>query len=439
MTGPAHGDRGVTSGTDLTYVDVFAGCGGLSLGLHLAGWEGIFAVEKDPMAFETLSRNLIDEEAPYRDFQQWPEWLPERHLAIEELLGDKKVAAQLRRMRGTVSLVAGGPPCQGFSVGGIRDGSDTRNQLIHRMLEFVKLVQPTAVLIENVEGIARRFVSKPGEYRASVADHAVELLKRAGYDATFLIVNASEFGVPQLRRRVLIVGISRDFAHGAGLGDLFSEALDDAGSEVFGALGLAANRPVTARQALHDLAGKRIVPCPDSNGFTAGTYITPQSRYAQLMRRGLGNDQLPDSHRFSKHGERIQRMYQLAHETQPPGRLSKHFLLSFGTKKDKKVLLDPSAPASTITTHPDEFIHYAAPRNVTVREMARLQSFPDDFRFYGRYTINGPRRRFDVARCSQVGNAVPPLLAQAVGLALHRLTLSGAQVPLDEVVNESAA
>ena len=98
------------------------------------------------------------------------------------------------------------------------------------------------------------------------------------------------------------------------------------------------------------------------------------------------------------------------------------------TKKDKKVLIDPNVVVSTITTHPDEFIHYIEPRNVTVREMARLQSFPDDFHFHGRYTINGPRRKLDVARCSQVGNAVPPLMAHGIGLAVRYL-LSSIQQP----------
>ena len=83
--------------------------------------------------------------------------------------------------------------------------------------------------------------------------------------------------------------------------------------------------------------------------------------------------------------------------------------------------MDPAAVVSTITTHPDEFIHYAYPRNVTVREMARLQSFPDLFTFHGRYTINGPRRKFDVARCSQVGNAVPPLMGEGLGLAIKEI------------------
>lgn len=104
------------------------------------------------------------------------------------------------------------------------------------------------------------------------------------------------------------------------------------------------------------------------------------------------------------------------------GRLPKEYLRAHGTKKDKKVLIDPSAPASTITTHPDEFIHYAHPRNISVREMARLQSFPDIFRFRGRYTINGERRRLDVARCSQVGNAVPPFLGEILGVALREFS-----------------
>ena len=90
----------------------------------------------------------------------------------------------------------------------------------------------------------------------------------------------------------------------------------------------------------------------------------------------------------------------------PPGRLSKEFLLKNGTKKHKKVFLDPNSPCPTITSHPDEFIHFKTPRNITVREMARLQSFPDKFEFKGRYTINGDRRGLDVARCVQVGNAV---------------------------------
>jgi DNA (cytosine-5)-methyltransferase 1 len=220
---------------------------------------------------------------------------------------------------------------------------------------------------------------------------------------------------------VLVLGVAQSIANGRPIAARLDDALDVVRARELERLGLPTDRPVTVWEAIHDLDGDDRVQCPDSPKFMAGIYADAQSPYAQLMRREIPSTDLPNSHRMTHHGERIARLYETAHATQPPGRLTKAFLLEQGTKKDKKVLLDPNAPSSTITTHPDEFIHYREPRNITVREMARLQSFPDDFEFRGRYTINGPRRRYDVARCSQVGNAVPPLLGLAIGRALHEL------------------
>jgi DNA (cytosine-5)-methyltransferase 1 len=409
-------------------IDLFAGCGGLSLGLHQAGWRGLFAVERDPMAFETLERNLLDASSPHCAYRDWPSWVPRRACDIDELLADPDFRAHLEQLQGQIGLVAGGPPCQGFSVGGARNGRDQRNQLVERWLDFVRLVRPTLALVENVEGIARRFVSKPGDVGTPVADYIVESLEELGYDAAYAVVDASGFGVPQIRRRVIVLGVASVVAQGRRIAEQFPAAMDTIRDRHLRELGLPTGRPVTTWEAMHDLDGDERVTCPDSPKFKAGIYGEATSTYARLMRNGIPTSELPNSHRMTHHGERILALYRTAHATQPSGRLSKTFLLSQGTKKDKKVLLDPSASSSTITTHPDEFIHYREPRNVTVREMARLQSFPDDFRFYGRYTINGPRRRFDVARCSQVGNAVPPLLARAVGLALHEL-LAAAEGP----------
>lgn len=399
-------------------IELFAGCGGLALGLHRSGWEGVFAIERDPMAFETLFQNMLRPNAPYRSFDAWPTWLPRRNLDLVELLDDHSMRGRLTSLRGSIDLVAGGPPCQGFSVGGRRDGGDERNALVYRMLEFVELIRPTAVLIENVEGIARRFVSKPGRRAMSVADDVIGRLDAMGYTAALEILDASDFGVPQTRRRVVVIAVRQAKVSAQQLKLVVSRALLSASKEVRKRYALPLDRSITVQEAIGDLAGKRRLPCPDSPGFEGGTYTTPKSSYAKLMREGLPAEALPNSHRFSKHGPGVQQLYELAHRTQPKGRLSKAFLLENDTKKDKKVLLDPAAPVSTITTHPDEFIHYLYPRNVTVREMARLQSFPDDFTFHGRYTINGPRRRFDVARCSQVGNAVPPLMGEGIGLAL---------------------
>ncbi|MBN3735408.1 DNA cytosine methyltransferase [Burkholderia sp. Tr-20390] len=404
-----------------TSIDLFAGCGGLSLGLHYAGWEGIFAVERDAMAFETLSRNMIDSTAAYSNYTAWPAWLEKTNLDIAKVLDNQQSRRELRALNGTVDLIVGGPPCQGFSVGGRRDGADERNKLVFKMLELVELVRPRAVLIENVEGIARRFVAKPGHSQsAPVAELVIQEFERLGYVGTYTVVSAVDFGVPQTRRRVAILAV-RD-ANGlssASLKRLFERSLANAATRVRNYHGLPLNRPTTVGEALEDLWGGTHLTCPDSPEFESSVYKTAKSAYAKFMRRGIRTGKIPDSHRYSKHGERIQALYNLAHETQPPGRLSKEFLLENGTKKDKKALLDAAMPSSTITTHPDEFIHFAEPRNITVREMARLQSFPDDFRFYGRYTINGPRRKHDVARCSQVGNAVPPMLGQGLGLAVQ--------------------
>jgi DNA (cytosine-5)-methyltransferase 1 len=409
---------------NLTCIDLFAGCGGLSLGLKQAGWSGVFAIERDRMAFETFSRNFLETGAPYSGFTGWPEWLSKTNHDITSLLSDEDFRTHLKAISGSVTLMAGGPPCQGFSIGGRRDGADERNTLPYHMLDMVGLVKPKIVLIENVEGIIRRFVARPGEACSSVADNLIYLLGTIGYKAFYTVLDSSLFGVPQTRRRVIIIGIrecSLDIDH---LREAFTDMLCQSSALVRGRLGLEEDRKVTAYEALDDLCGGETVTCPDSDKFESSVYKPATSAYSRTLRREIGDGTIPDSHRYSKHGQRIQTLYNLAHQTQAPGRLAKRFLRENGTKKDKKVLIDASSPVSTITTHPDEFIHYAEPRNITVREMARLQSFPDDFHFLGRYTINGPRRRHDVARCSQVGNAVPPLMAEGIGLAIRELLQS---------------
>jgi len=104
------------------YIDLFSGCGGFSLGLGNAGWTGLFAIEKDAMAFETFKHNLID--GKYAHFD-WPEWLPQKHTTIQTLLRNN--SERLKKLRGEVDLIAGGPPCQGFSMAGQRNHKDPRN------------------------------------------------------------------------------------------------------------------------------------------------------------------------------------------------------------------------------------------------------------------------------------------------------------------------
>jgi len=135
-----------------TFIDLCAGCGGLSLGLMEAGWRGLFAVEKNDLAFKTLSHNLISG----NNFKfDWPGWLPKKPISIESLLSSHK--GNLFSLRGQVSLLAGGPPCQGFSTVGKRVAHDPRNQVFRHYMKLVTILEPDAVLMENVRGILYRF------------------------------------------------------------------------------------------------------------------------------------------------------------------------------------------------------------------------------------------------------------------------------------------
>ena len=159
--------------TQKVFIDLFAGCGGLSLGLKSAGWRGLFAVERTPDAFETLKHNLIDK-AIVPGFQ-WPEWLPCKHMTTSELIAG--YSANLKKLRGKVDLIAGGPPCQGFSFAGRRNPTDPRNRLTEEYIQIVDLVQPTYLLLENVRGFKVAFKQNGGEKGKVYAEVVKEKLE----------------------------------------------------------------------------------------------------------------------------------------------------------------------------------------------------------------------------------------------------------------------
>ena len=191
-----------------TYIDFFSGCGGLSLGLGWAGWQGVFAIEKDPMAYTTFDKNLIAADAPHRHFENWPSWLSKAPHTIEDVLQSDDMVENLKRMEGQVTLVAGGPPCQGFSVAGARNGNDPRNLLVFKQIEAIKLLKPIYAMIENVGGFERKFVSKPIDgMTMSVADEAIKQLEALGYNVGKVKINAADYGVPQVRERVILFAV----------------------------------------------------------------------------------------------------------------------------------------------------------------------------------------------------------------------------------------
>lgn len=395
-----------------TCIDLFAGCGGLSLGLAQAGFEHLFAIEAHPHAYATYYRNLICG----KEYQQrWPNWLEQRAHDILEVITENK--SELKRLRGHVDLVAGGPPCQGFSMNGRRDPEDPRSQMINAYFDFVDLVRPRIVLLENVQG----FASMPHETCGNYPSFAKARLKELGYDPFETIVTASDFGVPQRRLRYLLIGIEVGTLPGVSP----VERLKVGRKRFLQKLGLGLE-PISVSEALCDLEtlqGK-LVEDPDfgPQGFKALDYRAPKVKpaYIRLMRESWPGK--PSDMRLARHSEKVVKRFQDILKNCKRGQsISAEDRERFGIKKRSVTPLDPAAPAPTITTLPDDLVHYSEPRTMTVREHARIQSFPDWFQFCGPYTTGGHRRKHDCPRYTQVGNAVPPILARAIGETIGSL------------------
>jgi DNA (cytosine-5)-methyltransferase 1 len=392
----------------------------------LSGWKGVFAVEKEENAFKSLKHNLLSPEKPISF--AWPDWLPKRALNIRTLL--KKHGAKLSALKGTVDMIVGGPPCQGFSTAGRRNPNDPRNRLVREYLELVALLSPSIVLIENVCGITADFIEPSGTTINYSKWIQTELAK--AYTVFTNIVDTSAFGVPQRRKRFFVVALRKD------LGEFcpFS-AIEESRLSFLKTKGLLA-LPVSAKDAISDLALSRngSIECTESKGFLQLKYLGPISSYQKVMHTGMERTQIADT-RLARHRPHIKERFQkIIVQCKSDGRLntslSAETRAAMGLRKCAIRVIDPDLPAPTITSLPDDLLHYSEPRTLTVRENARLQSFPDWFEFQGKYTTGGNRRRKEVPRFTQVANAVPPLVAEAVGTALLRKIRSSTlwQAPL---------
>lgn len=388
----------------LRYVDLFAGCGGISLGLSKAGLSGLFAVEQNRNAFATLEHNLINKIPSFN----WPEWLAIKNWDIDDLL--KAHYTELLSLQGHVDLVVGGPPCQGFSVAGRRQATDHRNTLVDSYLKFVELVRPHVIVFENVRGFTLKFSDK-----GSPSEIIINKLHDLGYtDARGEMVNFAKYGVPQRRERFLVIA-SRE-----GLStDIFSTV---EGNRIGFLEDKSISPTVDSQSALSDLERKHgVVDCPDSPGFLSGVIAAKHTSFQRTLRLNSETSYVPQSHRFVNHTPAIQEIFERLLEKAPRNQTIKGKDREiYGIKKRSLMVLDPNEPAATITTIPDDFVHYAEPRVMSVRECARLQTFPDSFEFKGPYTTGSKERVRQVPRYTQVGNAVPPLFAEQLGAAITR-------------------
>ncbi len=343
-------------------------------------------------------------------------------MPISRLLG--KHQAKLEELKGKVDLVAGGPPCQGFSLAGSRNGEDPRNRLVHDYLKVVQVVSPRFLLLENVKGFDVAFNDPTSQQNSkSYAQYVVDYLRHIGYqivDAKF--INCTDYGIPQRRSRYVLVAVKKSG------NKLPFDVLTDIRDEFLTGKGIDPGKPVTVSEAISDLQvkGKKMIPSKDSNveGFMQVQYEAPAklSAYQSLLRRGMINGATPTDLRLPRHNEWIVKRFSEILDRCDKGKMiSKADREYFGLKKRTITPLSPTEPSTTVTTLPDDMLHYSEPRILTVRENARLQSFPDWYSFRGKYTTGGRARKNECPRYTQVGNAVPPLLAEALGTVLLKL------------------
>ena len=389
------------------YIDIFAGCGGLSLGMYKSGWKSLFAIEKSPMAFRTLKHNLIDKKEHF----VWPKWLPQKNHDINYVL--KKYGRDLEKLRGKVSLVAGGPPCQGFSLAGRRNPNDMRNTLVKSYIDFVKTVRPKMLFFENVKGFTVGFKGEKSRGKP-YSGYLTKRLEKEGYNVKTEIIDFSEFGVPQRRRRFILFGIKNGDAK-----EFFEELVGNR-SKFLKRKGI--NARVTAKQAISDLERRNGEALSETfRNFKEGQYSKPKTSYQKLMRKESSLEK-PDSHRFANHGEKtIAKFDYILKNCSRNRTISQRVKKIHSLKKKCIVPLDAGSSSPTLTTLPDDYIHYSEPRILTVREYARMQAFDDWFEFKDKYTTGGDRRKEEVPRYTQVGNAIPPLFAEQSGIALKRM------------------
>lgn len=340
-----------------TVIDLFAGVGGLSLGFEMAGFDVVLANEYDSSIAEAYVRNRPNANMIVADIAELP---------IDETFGPYE---------GKVTAVIGGPPCQGFSQKGKRKSiNDPRNFLFRYYYEVVKRVKPKYFVIENVPNL---LTTESGLFK----DEIIQLFDGIGYAVSCGVLCAADFGVPQDRHRTCIIG--------------------KLGSTEPVSLPVPNGLHTTVWDAISDLSYLESGEGDEVQGYRSA----PKSDYQRLMRSN--SDEL-FNHIATRHSKlTLERLKMIAPERGKEMLPEEHHTKSIYSGTWCRMKKD--GIAKTITTRYDtpssgEFTHPYLNRAITTREAARIQSFPDTFRFYGSKS----------SQMKQVGNAVPPLLGKAI-------------------------
>lgn len=336
-------------------LDLFSGCGGLSYGLAKAGFDIVLGVDCWPDALITFERNHQGAKTLKLDLENFS---PDD---IEKAAGND------------IQVIVGGPPCQGFSISGKRDPNDNRNKLYQAFVRVVAHYKPEAFLLENVPNLVSMA-------KGAIKDQIISDFNKLGYDVSYKILLASDYGVPQNRRRVIFIGMKDKNTFQYPPASFFGNYR-------------------TCSDAISDLPEHTVAE-------GAANKSPPLSEYQRNMR---ANTNRIFNHETSEHSQQTVSTIALVPDGGNYKDLPDHL------KDIRKVNIawtrySSTKPSLTIDTGHRHHFHYIFNRIPTVRESARLQSFPDDFIFYGSKT----------SQYKQVGNAVPPLLAEVVGLELKK-------------------
>ena len=354
----------------LTCLDLFCGAGGLSKGFLDAGYDVILGVDYDDAALKTFRENHGSATAMKLDLFEHKNLDP-----IVEFLKNKGIH--------DLDILVGGPPCQGFSYAGKMDINDKRNFLYLAMVKLTDRLKPRAVLLENVLAMI--------EANDGVgAKRVVKDFDEIGYKMVPEVLFAPDFGVPQLRRRVFFVGL-RD----SDVEFEFPKPMVDE------------SHYVTCEQAISDLPSLQLENGDIIRGAEVQEYMTPPtSEYQKLMRR---HSAFVYNHIGSVPIEKTRKMIALVPEGRNYLALPEEYRRMY-RYHEALTRYHSKKPSLTINTGHRSHFHYKWNRIPTVRESARLQSFPDDFLFYGNQSD----------QFKQVGNAVPPILGQVIAEQLKK-------------------
>ena len=411
-----------------TFIDLFAGCGGLSLGLERAGFTPLLVNELNPDALSTYLLNRRDE---------FP-WLCDNNVSnVKDLVLDENLLdrfhASIRRdlgvdiYKGELDLICGGPPCQGFSGLGIRRSYSVEkkqlpsNYLYQDMAFLINKIRPKIFLFENVRGLLSSRWTDNGEKGEIFRDVLKTFRDIGAYHVRYKLVHAKDYGVPQNRPRILIVGLRKD---------VFPEPSTKGDDAVLaGFLPKPIGGYPTIEELLSDLVDTRYV-----RGTVTETYPrAPQNsvqRQLRTKRDGTvfaAGDAVSEME-YSNHSDYI--VEKFIEMIRNGGEIPERFRTKKFAQKVLPRTWGKDGPTITACSAPDDYVHFCQPRSLTVREWARLQTFPDWYVFAGKRTTGGLRRAgnpreglFDreLPKYTQIGNAVPVELAYNIGLNFVRL------------------